>query len=72
MDTMPSLTERLRQMTQRQRGEDSVASEAEIGVVEPPAEQWSQPQEAGRARKGLSPRSSGGSTALPNYRTRKE
>lgn len=33
------ITERQRQMTQRQRGEDSVASEVEIGVMEPPAKQ---------------------------------
>lgn len=44
-------------------GENSVTTKAEMGVMEPPAKQGLQAPEAGRARKGWSPRSAGGSTA---------
>lgn len=49
-----------------------MTTKAEMGVMEPPAKQGLQPPEAGRARKGWSPRSASGSTALRNDRTVKE
>lgn len=66
------ITEAPWMMTQRQRGEDSVTTKAEMGVMEPPAKQGLQPPEAGRARKGWSPRSASGSIALRSKRTVKE
>lgn len=49
-----------------------MTTKAEMGEMEPPAKQGLQPPEAGRARKGWSPRSASGSIALRSERTVKE